>query len=599
MAREFRTVGVVGLGTMGAGIVEVFARNGLHVIAVEIDDDAVARGRAHLEHSTARAVGRGKLTRGGRRRAARADHHHRRRWPTSPTPTSSSRPCPSSSSSRRAVFGELDKVCRPDAILATNTSSLSVTELAVRTGRPGRVSACTSSTRPPCMRLVEVVRTVVTEPDVVDDVKALRRHARQGARRDRRPGGLHRQRAAVRLPQPRRADVRGSATPPARTSTPPCGSAAATRWARSRCSTSSGWTPRTRSSRRCTRVPQPAARPRADPQAHDHRGPAGPQDAAAASTPTRARTARRWCRTRTTPPGDRPEPAARDVQRVGVVGSGTMATGIVEVFAKAGLRRRARAPAARRRPTAAHGRGAQVAGQGRRARQAQPRTTRDAADRPRHRHYAAGGLRRRRPRRRGRRRGPGRSSRRSSPRSTRSASRARSWPPPRPRCRCRVRRAPPRGPQDVIGMHFFNPAPVMKLVEVVSHGLDRAGRRGHRARGVRTDRQDAGALRRPGGVHRQRPALPVPQRRREDAGGALRHGRRHRRRDEDGLRLPDGPVRAAGRGRAGRVAGHRAGALPGVPRAGLRARRRCWSTWSRPGGLGRKTGHGFRDYNGR
>ena len=42
MAREFRTVGVVGLGTMGAGIVEVFARNGLHVIAVEIDDEAVA-----------------------------------------------------------------------------------------------------------------------------------------------------------------------------------------------------------------------------------------------------------------------------------------------------------------------------------------------------------------------------------------------------------------------------------------------------------------------------------------------------------------------------------------------------------------------------
>ena len=62
MAREFRTVGVVGLGTMGAGIVEVFARNGLHVIAAEVDDDAVARGRSHLDTSTSRAVGRGKLT---------------------------------------------------------------------------------------------------------------------------------------------------------------------------------------------------------------------------------------------------------------------------------------------------------------------------------------------------------------------------------------------------------------------------------------------------------------------------------------------------------------------------------------------------------
>ena len=62
MAREFRTVGVVGLGTMGAGIVEVFARNGLQVIAAEVDDDAVARGRSHLDTSTSRAVGRGKLT---------------------------------------------------------------------------------------------------------------------------------------------------------------------------------------------------------------------------------------------------------------------------------------------------------------------------------------------------------------------------------------------------------------------------------------------------------------------------------------------------------------------------------------------------------
>src|SRR5947208_3441804 len=60
--REFRTVGVVGLGTMGAGIVEVFARNGLQVLAAEVDAAAVERGKAHLETSTKRAVERGKLT---------------------------------------------------------------------------------------------------------------------------------------------------------------------------------------------------------------------------------------------------------------------------------------------------------------------------------------------------------------------------------------------------------------------------------------------------------------------------------------------------------------------------------------------------------
>jgi 3-hydroxybutyryl-CoA dehydrogenase len=60
--RDFATIGVIGLGTMGAGIAEVFARNGFCVIGVEVTDEALERGRQHLEHSTARAVKRGKLS---------------------------------------------------------------------------------------------------------------------------------------------------------------------------------------------------------------------------------------------------------------------------------------------------------------------------------------------------------------------------------------------------------------------------------------------------------------------------------------------------------------------------------------------------------
>ncbi len=59
--RTFTTIGVIGLGTMGAGIVEVFARHGYRVIGVEVDAEGVARGRQFLEHSTDRAVRRGKL----------------------------------------------------------------------------------------------------------------------------------------------------------------------------------------------------------------------------------------------------------------------------------------------------------------------------------------------------------------------------------------------------------------------------------------------------------------------------------------------------------------------------------------------------------
>src|SRR5215203_4504415 len=61
VARELNEVGVVGLGTMGAGIAEVLARAGLSVTAVEVTEDALQRGRAHVEQSTGKAVARGKL----------------------------------------------------------------------------------------------------------------------------------------------------------------------------------------------------------------------------------------------------------------------------------------------------------------------------------------------------------------------------------------------------------------------------------------------------------------------------------------------------------------------------------------------------------
>src|SRR4029078_10857591 len=61
-SRTFTTIGVVGLGTMGAGIAEGFARNGFAVVGVEVNDESVETGRQHLLHSTGRAVSRGKLS---------------------------------------------------------------------------------------------------------------------------------------------------------------------------------------------------------------------------------------------------------------------------------------------------------------------------------------------------------------------------------------------------------------------------------------------------------------------------------------------------------------------------------------------------------
>ncbi len=60
--RDFSTIGVIGLGTMGAGIAEVFARNGYEVVGVELTEESLERGRQHVQHSTDRAVKRGKLS---------------------------------------------------------------------------------------------------------------------------------------------------------------------------------------------------------------------------------------------------------------------------------------------------------------------------------------------------------------------------------------------------------------------------------------------------------------------------------------------------------------------------------------------------------
>jgi 3-hydroxybutyryl-CoA dehydrogenase len=170
--RTFTTIGVVGLGTMGAGIAEVFARNGYTVVGVELNDEGVSRGRQHLENSTARAVKREKLT-----EAEQAELLGRISFSTELKDLSDAdfvvEAVVESIETKKAVFRELDAIVAPDAILATNTSSLSVTEISTANSSPGRVIGVHFFNPAPVQNLVEIVRTVVTEPDVLDDVKGL------------------------------------------------------------------------------------------------------------------------------------------------------------------------------------------------------------------------------------------------------------------------------------------------------------------------------------------------------------------------------------------------------------------------------------------
>ena len=163
---------MVGLGTMGAGIAEVFARAGLAVVAIEIDRGALERGMATLDRSLARAVTRGKLTEPekteilGRVRPATG-------FATAADADLAVEAVPERMEIKRQVFAELDRACRPDAILVTNTSLLSVTAIAAGTAAPGRVAGLHFFNPAPVMRLVEVVTTVRTAPETGQAVTDL------------------------------------------------------------------------------------------------------------------------------------------------------------------------------------------------------------------------------------------------------------------------------------------------------------------------------------------------------------------------------------------------------------------------------------------
>jgi 3-hydroxybutyryl-CoA dehydrogenase len=170
--REFATIGVVGLGTMGAGIAEVFARNGFSVVGVEVNDESVERGRQHLQHSTGRAVQRGKLSEEEQRELV-----GRVAFTTSLKDLAEAdfvvEAVVESIEVKKAIFRDLEGIVKPETILATNTSSLSVTEISTANLHPGRVIGVHFFNPAPVQNLVEIVRTVVTEPDVLEDVKAL------------------------------------------------------------------------------------------------------------------------------------------------------------------------------------------------------------------------------------------------------------------------------------------------------------------------------------------------------------------------------------------------------------------------------------------
>ena len=162
----YAEVTVVGAGTMGNGIAQTFAAAGTQVNLVDVNADALAKGLATIEKSLGRFVKKEKLTQ------AQADEILGRI-------TGSGELSAAASSAlvveavvekldvKRAIFAQLDQLCGPETILATNTSSISVTEIAAATGRPDQVIGMHFMNPVPLMKLVEIVRAQETSDETV------------------------------------------------------------------------------------------------------------------------------------------------------------------------------------------------------------------------------------------------------------------------------------------------------------------------------------------------------------------------------------------------------------------------------------------------
>ena len=185
---EIRKVGVVGLGTMGAGIAQVSVQAANETVGREVNDEAAQRGRATIERYLGRAVDKGRMA-PEERDAALA----RLRLTTELADLAD---CDLVIEAvleelplKHEVFAELDAIVRPDAVLATNTSALSVAEIAQATSRPERVVGMHFFNPAPVLPLVEIVRHARSSAEAVETAYAwAERAGKRPVRCDDTPG---------------------------------------------------------------------------------------------------------------------------------------------------------------------------------------------------------------------------------------------------------------------------------------------------------------------------------------------------------------------------------------------------------------------------
>ena len=172
---EIQRIGIIGVGLMGAGIAEVCARTGYDTLVREINDELLAKGLERIEASMQTAVKHGKLT------AADEDAARGRVRGTTRLEDFADRDLVIEAAIedirlKRELFAQLDQICPPHAILASNTSSIPIIQLATATQRPGHVLGMHFFNPVPTMQLIELVRTLTTSEETLELVRAVGEH---------------------------------------------------------------------------------------------------------------------------------------------------------------------------------------------------------------------------------------------------------------------------------------------------------------------------------------------------------------------------------------------------------------------------------------
>ncbi len=168
------TIGVVGAGTMGSGIANLAALSGFDVILVDIDERMLQKARSRMEAFMEKSVAKGKLTVEQKHEAlekvkASTDLHDMKQVDVVIEAVIENMEV------KKEVFSQLDNIAPEYAILATNTSSMSITEIASATNRPSQVVGMHFFNPPQLMKLVEVVRGYKTSDETVEQAKELAR----------------------------------------------------------------------------------------------------------------------------------------------------------------------------------------------------------------------------------------------------------------------------------------------------------------------------------------------------------------------------------------------------------------------------------------